>query len=322
MKKLGILIVLIAFALPLFAQIGVKIQLNRRAYMLHENIFACVTLRNDSGKPLLFGSSPELQGFILFDIRDNRNRPVPPRKDRDIMVSGLYLSPGEIKRMVIRLNNHYDLSRNGNYTVYAYVSHNILPREYRSSDVSFSISPGVELWKKQVGLPDIAGTGSARNGERTYSILSLFESGFRNYYLKVEDEKHLLAITRIGNQVSYEKFQAEVDMLSRIHLLMPVAPRIFHYMSFNVNGVNLESSYWRTSGTIPMLYRDRKTGKVTRVGGVKARKGIDYRDPKEGRLSISQMLDERPAPVPAGKRDEGVVDLGEHVMPTKAADEK
>ena len=37
----------------LFAQIGIKMELNRKDFMLYEPIYACVTLRNDSGKALL-----------------------------------------------------------------------------------------------------------------------------------------------------------------------------------------------------------------------------------------------------------------------------
>jgi hypothetical protein len=111
-------------------------------------------------------------------------------------------------------------------------------------------------------------------------------------------------------------------MRSRIHLLMPVGPRVFHYMAFNVNGMNLANSYWKTSGTIPMLYRDPKNGEVSRIGGVPARKGIDYRDPREGRASVADILEDTPQQTPAARPDEGVIDLGEKVMPMKAADEK
>jgi hypothetical protein len=222
--------------------------------------------------------------------------------------------------MIIPLTQYYNLSRSGKYTVYAYVSHNMLKKEYRSKDLLFYVSEGVEVWKRHVGVPDLNGKNVP--GERIYTILSLNEGGLRSYYLQVEDEKSLLAVTRIGHQISYEKFQAEVDMLSRIHLLMPVGPRVFHYMAFNVNGMNLANSYWKTSGTIPMLYRDPKNGEVSRIGGVPARKGIDYRDPREGRASVADILEDTPQQTPAARPDEGVIDLGEKVMPMKAADEK
>ncbi len=326
MKKIKFSALLLALAgctLSLYAQMGLAIRLNRKNYMRYEQIFACVTLRNDTGKPLLFGSNPNLQGFVLFDIRDENNRPVPQRQDREIAVTGLYLAPGATKNMVIPLSRYYDLTTSGNYRVYAYVSHNMLPREFRSKDTTFRISDGLEAWKKKVGVPDVSGNRTPAPGnERTYSIKILNDGGYRSYYLQVEDPGHILAVTRIGNEVSYEKFHAEVDMLSRIHLLMPVAPRVYHYMSFNADGLNLASNYWKTTSTIPMLYRDPQTGTVTRVGGDPAIKGIDYRDPKEGRMSVSDLLEETPQNKPRLRRSETLVDLGENVMPQKAADEK
>lgn len=320
--KIFAVTVFLAAAVPVFAQIGIGVALNQRKYLLHENVYACVTLRNDSGRPLIFGSRPELQGFVLFDIRDEQGRPVPALKDNEISVTGLYLAPGEIKSMVISLGRHYDLARSGRFRLHAYVGHNALGKEFRSKDIPLIISEGVEVWRKSVGKPDMSGEKLSEADERTYSIRVSDEAGFRSFYLRVEDPGNILAVTLIGHEVSYEKFQVEVDMLSRIHLLMPVAPRVFHYMSFNVNGVNLASSYWKTSGTVPMLYRDPKNGQVTRLGGVEARKGIDYRDPREGKLSVSDLSSPQTPARPGLKVDEGVIDLGEHVLPQKASDEK
>ena len=320
--KMWMAAALLSATLPLCAQIGVGVALNRRSFMCYEHSYACVTLRNDSGRPLMFGNRPELQGFVLFDIRDQNDRPVRRVVDREIGVAGLYLAPGELKRMVIPLDRYYDLTKPGRYRVYAYVSHNMLPREFRSKDTVFTVNEGLQVWKRTVGLPGITGDKAPDGGERTYSISVLDEGGHRSYYLKVEDPERILAVTRVGNMVGYEKFHAEVDIMSRIHLLMPVSPRIFHYMSFNVNGTNLASSYWKTSGSIPMLYRDEKSGKVTRIGGEEAQKGVDYRDPKEGRLSIREILEDQKTETPDAPRDEGVLDLGEHTLPRKAADEK
>lgn len=325
MKKIKLFALLLIFfssAVSLYAQMGLAVRLNRKNYMLYEQIFACVTLRNDTGKPLLFGSTPEFQGFVLFDIRDENNRPVSMRPDREIAVTGLYLAPGAIKNMVIPLSRYYNLNRAGNYRVHAYISHNMLPREFRSRDASFRITEGMEVWKKKVGMPDTGRKKPAPGDERSYSIKILNDGGFRSYYLQVEDPGRILAVTRIGNEVSYETFHAEIDMLSRIHLLMPVAPRVYHYMSFNADGLNLASNYWKTTGTIPMLYRDPQNGTVTRVGGEPAIKGIDYRDPGEGRMSVSDLLDDTPGNAPKAPAAANLVDLGENVMPQKAADEK
>ena len=309
--------VILSVMAPLYGRLTVGLRFNRSKYMQYEHIYACVTIRNDSGKPLLFGSRPELQGFVLFDVRDKNDRLVFRRKGEEISVQGLFLAPGEIKNMVIPLHKYYDLGKEGTYYVHAYVSHNKLGREFRSSSQMLRISSGAAIWKRTVGIPN--GEGGA-NIERTYSICKVEGDRVKYYYLRVEDDGKVYAVTRLGVVQSHMDIQVQVDMLSRLHLLVPVAPKVFHYMSFNSDGTLLENSYWKVFGTVPMLYRNPKTGNVTRLGGEPAREGVDYDDPTRGALTIAEVLDEHTAK-PEPKKDGGMVDLGQGLMPVKAADE-
>lgn len=319
MKRIFIFLLLLAF-LPLHSQLVVSLTLNRTRYMIYEEIYACVTLRNDTGKPLLFGSRPEFTGFILFDIRDSKNKLIFPRKNVELSTQGLFLAPGEVRRLVIPLQKYYDLGKSGNYTIYAYVSHNQLPNEYRSKAHLIYVTEGSEIWRREVGLPARDEKSKNKNVCRVYSIRKMEGDREKFYYLRVEDDGFVYAVTRIGMVQAYMKFEAQVDMLSRIHLLMPVAPRIFHYMLFNVDGTNLESSYWKTAETIPGLFRNPQTGKVERLGGSKARLGIDFTDPLQKNVPASELVKTRYERRPA--QASGLVDLGEGLMPVKSADEK
>lgn len=309
------LVIAVLCSIQLYARLGLQMSLNRSVYMKYERIYACVTVRNDSGKPLLFGKDPALQGFLMFDVRDHVNRPISKRKNAEISITGLLLAPGEIRRMVFRLSDHYHLERAGKFKVHVYMAHNTLKHEFRSRDVMFEISEGNEVWKRTVGLPQLDGTRrNDAHAERTYTIRTLSEARSIGYYLVVEDERKVYGVVRIGNVVGYEKFQAEIDMLSRLHLLMPIAPKVFHYLAFNYVGETLDSSYWKTSGTIPSLIRDTKTGKVDRVGGVPAREGADYHLRSRDEITVTEILNDRPKQRKGPARDSGIVDLGEGVM--------
>lgn len=304
-------------ALPAAAQIGIEVSLNRSIYMQFEPVYACVSLRNDSGRPLLFGADPRFQGFVLFDIRDRDGRPIPQRPNSGISVTGLMLRPGEVKRMVIPIHKYYDLDRTGRYTVSAFVSHNMLPHEYQSQSVRFRIERGVDVWSRTVGVADVDNSrGDAPQRSRTYTIRTMSENSYKYYYLVVEDDRHVYGVMRVGRVIFSERFSAEVDMLSRIHLLMPISPKVFHYLSFSIEGENVDNSYWKTTNTIPMLYRDPATGIVSRIGGGEARRGVDFRDPDRGAETLSQMMtaDELSeagnAPPPRAPRASGKVDLG------------
>lgn len=309
--------VMFSIALPAAAQIGIEVSLNRSIYMQYEPVYACVALRNDSGRPLLFGADPRFQGFVLFDIKDRDGRPIPQRKDTGISVTGLMLRPGEVKRMVIPIHKYYDLDRTGRYTVSAFVSHNMLPHEYQSQSVRFRIERGVDVWSRTVGVADVDNSkGDAPQRMRTYTIRVMNENSYKYYYLVVEDDRHVYGVMRVGRVIFSERFSAEVDMLSRIHLLMPISPKIFHYLSFSIEGENVNNSYWKTTNTIPMLYRDPATGIVSRIGGAEARRGIDFKDPNRGGETLSQMMtadelrEAENAPPPRAPRASGKIDLG------------
>ena len=97
MKKSLLTMLLLAATfggISLDAQIGMHISVNRTSYMQYEPVFARITLRNDTGKALLFGKSPQLQGFLMLEIRSG-TRLAPKRKGKEISIDGLILGPGE-----------------------------------------------------------------------------------------------------------------------------------------------------------------------------------------------------------------------------------
>lgn len=103
-KSLALAILIVCTAATASAQMGMDLTLNRSMYMQYEPIYACVTLRNDTGRPLVFGKNPKLQGFLLFEVTDQRGNVVPKRPGAELSVTGLILSPGQIKRMIVPIN--------------------------------------------------------------------------------------------------------------------------------------------------------------------------------------------------------------------------
>ena len=76
-KSIALTLLICCAAVTASAQIGMDLSLNRTNYMQYEPIYACVTLRNDTARPLLFGKHPKLQGYILFEVTDQRGNIVP-----------------------------------------------------------------------------------------------------------------------------------------------------------------------------------------------------------------------------------------------------
>ncbi|MBS1368498.1 MAG: hypothetical protein HPZ91_00960 [Lentisphaeria bacterium] len=304
------------------AQVGMDLMLNRSMYMQYEPIYACVTLRNDTARPLLFGKHPKLQGYVLFEVTDQRGNIVPKRPGMELSVRGLVLSPGQIKRMIVPINRYYQLDRAGVYRVHAYVSHSLLPSEYKTKDLKFNIEPGITVWKQTVGVPELNPEKDPNevSRDRTYNIRTITEGSTKAYYLVIEDNRKIYAVIRIGKAVGYEQYTAQVDMLSRIHLLMPISPKVFQYLSFSVDGKPVANEYRKTSGTIPMLIRNPDTGIVSLVGGETARAGVDFTDPNAGLVKVADLLSDNdaeatgnPAATPKAAPAPGLVDLGKEL---------
>ena len=309
-KSFLILTLTLICAATAYCQIGMRIIMNRKVYMQYEPIYACITLRNDSGRALLFGQDPKLQGFIYFLIRDNKGRTIAKRPAKEIATTGILLKPGESRNLIIQVNDYYDLDKPGTYSINVCLAHNMLPQELKcKTERTFQIDQGIEVWSAKVGVPDLSekASGNRPAKERKYSIRTLLDHPSKHYYLVVEDEEMIYGVSRIGKQVGIEKFKAEVDMLGRIHLLMPISPRVFHYLTFSLDGVNTASTYWRTSDSIPTIYRDSKTGFVRRVGGTEAKPGLDF-TPGTGGVTASKLLDAN-----SPKAAEGIVDLNKDV---------
>ena len=130
-NKLLLSALFFCFCMPLFAQLGMHLVLNRRVYMQYEPVYACISLRNNSGKTLIFGQDPKLQGFIYFLIVDRNGRTIAKRPGREISTTGLVLRPGETRSLVLQIGDFYELDNPGSYSVNVCVTHNMLSKEYK-----------------------------------------------------------------------------------------------------------------------------------------------------------------------------------------------
>ena len=310
-------------AVAVQGQIGMNLTLNRTAYMQYEPVYACVTLRNDSGRPLVIGEDPRLQGFLLFEHTDSKGRLVPKRTGaRELSITGLLLRAGEIKKLVIPLNRYYDIDKDGIYRVNAYISHSMLQDEFQSNIVRFDVEPGVDVWSRTVGLPEL---GNNSGGEqqpvqtRTYRILAMQENAVKYYYLMIRDATKIYGVMRIGKALGGEKLRQDVDMLSRLHILIPISPKVFRYLCIRIDGSVQADEYRKITATIPSLVRDPGNGMITLVGGTTARAGVDYKDPRAGMVTATELMREEYIPGvtdrPQAPAAGGLVDLGKEVAP-------
>lgn len=274
-------ILLIFIPSETFAQIALKLVMNRQDYICFEKVFAKVEMRNDSGHAIAFGHDQKLQGELLFEIKDAQGKILDKVNEATPPVIGLILRAGETKEFVIQVSRYYNLNKSSKYQMMAYVKHALFQDEYRSNMVYFNIEDGYLFWSRSVGIPDFSDNQQANKIKtRFFNIKTIFETSKKVYYLVVEDEKTIHTIRRIGYELGSEVPSFDVDMFSRLHVLLPISPRVFNYFIFDIKGTLEKREVYKKTKTIPALIRDAK-GNIIVAGGEIAKKGVDYEDRDE-----------------------------------------
>ncbi|MHB9139864.1 MAG: hypothetical protein ACYC4Q_10730 [Victivallaceae bacterium] len=281
----------IFFLLPAVnAQIAIDLSMNRQNYLQFEKVFAKVVLRNDSGHAIVFGHDEKLQGELLFEIRDAQNVPIKKITQATPPIVGTILKAGETKEFIVPITRYYNLNTPGKYKVMAYITHALFKNEYRSNDCFVNVSEGHMIWSRNVGIPEFMKPKNKSRGEdsaqeqtkkidsRTFNIKTIYEGSRKVYFMVVEDENTVFSIKRFGLALGDEQPQFDTDNLSRLHVLLPLSPRIFSYLVFDVNGNVEKQEIYKKTTTIPTLVNDPKTGGVILAGGELGKRGVDYQD--------------------------------------------
>ena len=259
------------------AQVGMKLEMNRKVYLQYEPMYARVTFRNDTGKALVFGEDPKLQGKLQFDLVGPDRRKVALATPSELPLTGFVLDPGETREILIPVSNFYPMPQLGRYSGHAYISHPLLKDMFKSNDVRFEVNPGVVVYETTVGKPDVLNQDRSRKiEERTYRLKRMTDGAVKYYYLVIEDAKRVYAVLRVGRELGMEGFKCQVDNLSNIHLLLPVAPKIFRHLQVSLDGRIELQKFYKNDRRAPNLIRDAKTGRVLVIGGLEAQPGVDF----------------------------------------------
>ncbi len=272
MKKWMLVAALTVAGVAAYAQMSVGMKLNRDTFIQYEPVYAQVTIRNDSGQTLVFGGESALQGQLNFEITDPLGQQLRMElsSPEQNPLRGVILKSGQQESYVVALHKYFKMERVGNYRVNAWVSHSKLKEEYFSKTLTFEVSPGILIWSKNVGLPDFSGElndSGRKTEERTYELRLLQSNSERSVFLVIRDESMVYALIPLGMALGQEKIRCDVDGFARLHMLVPLSPKIFQYHLITPQGTSEENHIYRTAATVPMLVRDPESGRITVAGG-------------------------------------------------------
>ena len=280
MSKMWLLLLALTSIFTLKADVVMRLSIPRNYYMQYEPVMLTLTLRNSSGQALIFGSEAEFKGYLGIEATDIHARPIKGNNNK-VDLRGLILKPGVDQSIRINLGKWLNVTRLGTYRIKLFVSHPMLKNEYESNMVTFTVSPGRVFWSKTFGIPKL---DTSKMGEpavqRTYNIKALQDKSEVYLFLFIEDADKIYSIKKIGMLLGHEHPKCEVDMINRLHILLPLSPKVFQYMVFDWNGQREVNKVYRTAQDIPVLFRNPTNGEVKVVGGETAHEGVDYTEEK------------------------------------------
>ncbi len=266
------------------AQLAVSITLSRSGYLLYEDVDAKVYFRNLSGRPLVFGENDKLRGTLSFSVigPDGKKRELLDKKLARNLLTGIVLNAGATESVIAPVSRMYDLSKPGNYSIYAIITHPLLDSAYKSAETGFSVFNGIVAWQRLLGVPDVL---NEKKGEKVESrlakILSFYDGKRKLFALMIEDDDFVYCVHRLVQDVEGGLPLCMVDGLSRIHIFAQTGAKIFAYYIYNVNGkLEKREIYRKSEGVNPRMIRDPNQGVIRIVGGEMAVEGKDYRDEK------------------------------------------
>jgi hypothetical protein len=282
-----VLAMLCAIAPPLHAQINVALEIPRRLFVCYEPMIATVRITNMTGRDLTL-SDKEPDKWFSFEIMNASRTPIPPIAT-DYHLRPLTIPMGQTVRRKVNLVNLYPVTDYGVYHVRALVYFADMDKYFASNPVPIEVTEGQTLWSQKIGIPD----GQKDAGQyRTYTLLS-FRNQDNILYVRIENEGAgvVYGTYPLGRLIDGYPPEAQVDLLSQLHVLQMVKPKEYLYTRIGPNGDMLGQQDYTDLKTRPRLNRSAD-GDVA-IGG-----GIEVLPKSPEQTVAGPKLSDRPAGLP------------------------
>jgi len=284
------LALLCAVAPSLQAQIEVRMDIPRHLYICYEPIVATVAITNLTGRDLtLEDKAPD--NWFTFEIMNSQDLPVPPRA-ASYHLDPLTIPVGQTVKRKVNLVNLYPITDYGVYRVKAAIYFAAMDKYFASGPAELEVTEGKTLWQQTVGIPD----GQKNAGQyRSYELLSFQQPRDNMLYVRIEDRDSgtVYATLPLGRLVDGYKPDAQVDVLSQLHVLQMTAPKEYLYTRLGPNAEFLGQQDYTDRKNRPYLKRSTE-GDVAIGGGME----VEDKTAQEAAAMVGPKLSDRPAGMP------------------------
>ncbi len=259
--RLLVLALLCALAPSLHAQINVTLDIPRRLFVCYEPIVATVKITNMTGRDITLADK-EPDKWFGFEIMNASDTPIPPIA-ADYHLQPLTIPSGQTVRRKVNLVNLYPVTDYGVYHIRALVYFSDMDKYFASNPMPIEVTEGQTLWEQKVGIPQ----GQKDAGQyRTYTLLS-FRNQDNILYVRIQDEGAgvVYGTYPLGRLIDGYPPEAQVDMLSQLHILQMVQPKEYLYTRIGPDGDLLGQQDYTDLKTRPRL--DRTADGDVAIGG-------------------------------------------------------
>jgi len=246
------------------AQVTVEIAMDQEQFLPSESIPVAVKITNRSGQPLHLGAEAD---WLTFNVESADGFVVI--KNSEVPVLGAFdLESSQMGTKRVDLQSHFAMNKQGRYKVVATLRIKDWAATVPSAPKFFDVINGAHLWAQDFGVP--SGTNAAPEVRKyTLEQANYLRSQLR-LYLQVSDaaEARVYKVVAMGPMVSFCQPEAQVDRVSRLHVLWQAGAQLFLYSLVSPNGTVLQQESYDCFTSRPRLTVNEK-GDVLVVGGTR-----------------------------------------------------
>jgi hypothetical protein len=248
------------------AQVTVETTLAQDQFLPGEPILVAVKISNLSGQTLTFGQDAEWLSFTL----ETREGALVQRQGEVPVLGEFKVETTQAGTRRVDLAPYFSVHKFGRYKVTATVKIPAWDKQVSSRPTSFDVVNGTKLWEQEFGLPAEPGQAQGAPEVRKYALLQANLVKHLRLYVRITDaaEEHIYRLFSLGDMVSINRPEAQLDKYGNLHVLYQVGAHSFNYSVVNPQGrLMLREAHDYTTSR-PRLSADQD-GRISIRGGAR-----------------------------------------------------
>ena len=247
-----------ALAPATWAQLEVRLGVERDNFVRHEAIFVDVSIISNHNRAVILGDAP---GWIQFSVRNGRGFPVNQPPGLQLAREDLFVLGS--RRSVVKTFNlapYFDFSEPGEYTIQA----SIATKNW--AKVRFECPPvKIQVVRARILNVRLRGVASTVPGEtpevRRYTLQTTRVNGKSHLFLRVSDDHEpsfkIYNVEPLGMMVHHAKPRFALDASGNSHVFFQCHQRQYFYCKISPTGVLLERKTYLSDKVRPNMFQDR-----------------------------------------------------------------